>query len=62
MNEINVKDMTLRDYFAGLAMQGLLANPKLLDKIMEIHSDDQGWIELTAYAYADAMIEAKDSL
>ncbi len=62
MSEIKASDMTLLDYFAAKALQGLLANPKLIDKIFEIHADDKGYIELTAYLYAHAMIEAKDAI
>ena len=44
--------MTLRDYFAGLAMQGLLTH------------DDEGLIPETArdaYRYADAMLKAREA-
>jgi hypothetical protein len=44
--------MTLRDYFAGLAMQGLLTH------------DDEGLIPETArdaYRYADAMLNAREA-
>ena len=48
--------MTLRDYFAAKAMQGLLANPKLQEQILKA---GQSWIEESAYAFADAMLEAR---
>ncbi len=44
--------MTLRDWFAGLAMQGLLTH------------DDEGLIPETArdaYRYADAMLKAREA-
>lgn len=50
------RDMTLRDHFAGLAMQGMLANPKLQEQILKA---GQSWIEESAYAVADAMLEAR---
>lgn len=43
--------MTLRDYFAAMAMQGRLANPDWLC------SDDRTATE--AYQIADAMLEAR---
>jgi hypothetical protein len=61
MIEIKASEMTLHDYFAAKALQGLLANPKLTHKILEIWTDEDRWIEETAYLYADAMIEAKDA-
>ena len=44
--------MTLRDYFAGQALSGMLANPEPLDLL---HN------EIADYAYevADAMLEAR---
>jgi len=42
------KDMTLRDYFAGLAMQGLIDSDSLFSEI-----------PLQAYALADAMLEER---
>lgn len=49
-------DMTLRDYFAAKALQGLLANPKLEKQII---TAGQSWIEESAYAIADAMLKAR---
>jgi hypothetical protein len=48
--------MTLRDYFAAKAMQGMLANPKLQEQILKV---GQSWIEESAYAVADAMLEVR---
>jgi len=44
--------MTLRDYFAGQAMQGLLASDFDFEKFAHIAED--------AYAIADAMLLARD--
>ena len=46
------KDMTLRDHFAGLAMQSLLADPAVL-------LEDFPETIKTAYEIADEMLEAR---
>jgi hypothetical protein len=51
--------MTLRDYFAAKAMQGMLANPKLQEQILKA---GQSWIEESAWKVADAMLETRDYL
>lgn len=51
--------MTLRDYFAAKAMQGMLANPKLHEQILMA---GQSWIEESAWKVADAMLATKDGL
>jgi hypothetical protein len=53
--------MTLRDYFAAKAMQGLLANPKLQKEILAQGGCVSGWIETSAYAFADAMLKAREA-
>lgn len=47
------KDMTLRDHYAGLAMQGLLAQP--------VSDSYSGWdcIPVDAYKVADAMLKER---
>ena len=50
-------DMPMRDWYAGLAMQGMLANPKLQEQILKA---GQSWIEESAYAVADAMLKARE--
>jgi hypothetical protein len=52
------KDMTMRDHYAGLAMQGMLSNEKLHKQILEA---GQSWIEESAWAVADAMLVARDA-
>jgi hypothetical protein len=54
------KDMTLRDHFAGLALQGLLANPKLQNKILETGGAFGGWIDSSTYGWADAMLKERN--
>jgi hypothetical protein len=51
--------MTLRDYFAAKAMQGLLANPKMSEVILKEGGAFGGWIEHSAYSWADAMLKAR---
>jgi hypothetical protein len=50
------RDMTLREWYAGLAMQGMLSNEKLHKQILEA---GQSWIEESAWAVADAMLKAR---
>ena len=54
------KDMTLRDHFAGLAMQALLSNPKMQPEIIKGGGAFGGWIESSAYAWADSMIKERN--
>ena len=53
--------MTLRDYFASKAMQGLLSNPKLQKEILAQGGCHSGWIETSAWAFADAMLKARQA-
>lgn len=55
-----IQGMDLRDYFAAKAMQGLLANPKLHAHILKQGGAFGGWIESSAYGWADAMLEARE--
>jgi hypothetical protein len=50
--------MTLRDHYAGMAMQGMLANPKLQEQILKV---GQSWIEESAWKVADAMMKAREA-
>lgn len=61
MNEQVTISITLRDYFAGVALQGLLANPKLQQQILKQGGAHSGWIEASAYAFADAMLEVRET-
>ena len=53
--------LSVRDYFAAKALQGLLANPKLRDEILKQGGCDSGWIEQSAWAFADAMLVAREA-
>ena len=55
-NDVCYNGMTLRDYFAAKAMQGMLANPKLQEQILKA---GQSWIEESAWAVADAMLKTR---
>jgi len=59
--EYQENGMSMRDYFAGKALQGLLANPKLANEILAKGGCKSGWIELSAYAFADAMLKAREA-
>jgi hypothetical protein len=53
--------MELRDYFAAKAMQGLLSNPKLQQQILNTGGAWSSWVPESAYAWADALIEAREA-
>jgi len=59
-----VKDMTLRDWFAGQALTGIMANSKVLDNanIAAKKSDVDGQvvIGIVAYVVADAMMAERE--
>jgi hypothetical protein len=48
--------MTLRDYFAGQALKGLLSNPKLHQEILK---RGQGWVTSSSFGWADDMLKAR---
>ena len=52
----DTEQITLRDYFAAHALQGLLANPKLQEQIL---NQGQSWIIDSSYAWADGMLEVR---
>jgi hypothetical protein len=56
VSHITEQGMTLRDYLAAKAMQGMLANPKLQEQILKA---GQSWIEESAWKVADAMLKAR---
>jgi hypothetical protein len=51
------RDIALRDYFAGLAMQGLLATGA--DYEDDIHGSGWNWVATAAYKMADAMLKER---
>ena len=50
--------MTLRDYFAAKAMQGMLSNPEIKTSIFQ--GAEHGFLEKSAWAIADAMLKARE--
>lgn len=48
--------MTLRDYFAGLALSGMMANSAMLDNVTDSAVE---WAAKGAYKLADAMLKAR---
>ena len=58
---ITDQGMTLRDYFAAKALQGLLSNPKLANEILKNGGAQSGWIEDSAWAFGDAMLKARNA-
>lgn len=58
-NKMNEFKMSLLDYYAGLAMQGMLANPELKDQILK---QGQSWVEESAWKVAQAMIKTKETV
>lgn len=49
--------MSLRDYFAAKAMQGILSNPGQLDNV---NKESAEWVSRDAYLVADAMLRARE--
>lgn len=50
------KGMTLRDYFAAKAMEGILSNRGMIDNVTP---DSAKWVAREAYQVADAMLAAR---
>jgi len=60
--------MTLRDYFAAAALQGMLSNPEFYKSVdadngreIYYHSDNEESLAEMAYEQADAMMKARES-
>jgi hypothetical protein len=49
----------MRDEFAMAALMGLLANPKLQAHILKTGGAMGGWIEESAWSWADGMMEQR---
>lgn len=48
--------MSLRDYFAGQALMGMIASSPIIDRTKANHA---GWAQ-NAYKFADAMLAERD--
>jgi DNA-directed RNA polymerase alpha subunit len=55
---MKARDMTLLEHYAGLAMQGMLSNPKIQEQIPFV--DGQPLIEEIAWKIAAAMVKTKE--
>jgi hypothetical protein len=53
------KDMTMRDHFAGLAMQTYIADKELIDMYCHLGKDIKQEVAVTSYMMADAMLKAR---
>ena len=49
--------MSLRDYFANSAMQGMLSNTNIID---DVSNSDADYISLRSYLIADAMLKQRE--
>lgn len=49
--------LTKREYFAAMAMQGILANPTMVEASLKF-KDSRGGIAATAVSFADLLITA----
>ena len=62
-----MKEMTLRDYFAAKAMQGLLSNPEMINQYYAKANNSGSWdintrtsnIAELSYQLADAMLKER---
>ncbi|CAB5212694.1 hypothetical protein UFOVP189_38 [uncultured Caudovirales phage] len=55
------RDMTLRDHYAGLAMQGMFASPHDYHRVSEeTYEEYLAVIGRCAYLAADAMLKARE--
>jgi hypothetical protein len=57
--KLGQKGMTLRDYFAAKAMQGILAYPGDEIRGSAHNNSTPDEVALSAYRYADAMLHAR---
>jgi hypothetical protein len=58
------RGMTLRDYFAAHAMQAMLSNLEFLVRVsadQDVGDSPKERVSNVAYAYADAMMKAKEA-
>ena len=55
----NKKLEKLRDEFAVAALQGFLSNPKLLPEILKKGGSESGWLEESAWSWADGMMKVR---
>jgi hypothetical protein len=64
LNRLYDKGLTMRDHFAGLAMQGMNANPELMEFVTSGQIKDGSAFDRMAkkaYEQADAMLRAREA-
>ena len=54
------RDMTMRDYYAALAMQTYIADKELIDMYCHLGKDVKQEVAVTSYMMADAMLKARE--
>ena len=55
----SAKDMTIRDHFAALALQGYLSDPDVVPEDEETFEEFAQTISKAAYMFADAMLQER---
>jgi hypothetical protein len=55
----DVEGMTLLDYFAAAALQGLLANPEFAPEMLKRRNAMGGWFEEQAWDLAESMMKIR---
>ena len=55
------RDKTLRDEFAGRAMQTYMADKELIDMYCHLGKDVKQEVAVTSYMMADAMLAAREA-
>lgn len=55
-DKIMNEGMTLRDYFANSAMQGIISNNEEINRIKHLGLETNGFIAKISYSIADAML------
>ncbi|GKX40464.1 hypothetical protein SOASR014_42030 [Pectobacterium carotovorum subsp. carotovorum] len=56
--KITVDELSTRDCLAGLAMQGMIANPAMIDNATDSSVE---WLARNSYKVADAMLAARNT-
>lgn len=60
-NDYEIQEgMTLRDYFAGKAMQAMISNQSEIERLKKHSPDTNKAISLIAYTMADKMLKQRE--
>ena len=63
-HDVSFQGMTLRDYFAAKAMQGMLSSPEFLVVVIAdqaVGGNAKDRVSNVSFAYADAMLKAREA-